>query len=197
MLRVRFQHAPHGASPRWSNDIVDTDGASADLLRDRARLGTGVCRWCNKVAVQNMAGSARCGRQAITIAEYRGGVPRRCATPQGLMPGIDVEAALLLSQAGPHAARAFAVFRTSAEVTVPSPRFRVLLLRLYDGFACRCPSPRARAFAAAALTSSVTTGPHVRHAVCSHLEPSLSSGRLRGCAKKPGRGSPATFALRT
>ena len=37
--------------------------------------------------------------------------------------------ALLLSQAGPHAGRAFTVFPTSAELTVPSPLFRVLLLR--------------------------------------------------------------------
>eukprot|EP00439_Symbiodinium_sp_Y106_P016545 s8034_g2.t1 len=37
--------------------------------------------------------------------------------------------ALLLSLAGPHAARAFAVLPTSAELMVPSPLFRVLLLR--------------------------------------------------------------------
>ena len=37
--------------------------------------------------------------------------------------------ALLLSQAGPHAAHAFTVFPTSAELTVPPPLFRVLLLR--------------------------------------------------------------------
>ena len=37
--------------------------------------------------------------------------------------------ALLLSQAGPHAARAFTVLPTSAELMVPSPLFRVLLLR--------------------------------------------------------------------
>ena len=37
--------------------------------------------------------------------------------------------ALLLSQAGPHAGRAFTVFPTSAELTVPPPLFRVLLLR--------------------------------------------------------------------
>ena len=37
--------------------------------------------------------------------------------------------ALLLTQAGPHAARAFTVFLSSAELTVPSPLFRVLLLR--------------------------------------------------------------------
>ena len=37
--------------------------------------------------------------------------------------------ALLLSQAGPHAARTLTVFPTSGEVTVPSAHFRVLLLR--------------------------------------------------------------------
>ena len=45
--------------------------------------------------------------------------------------------ALLLSQAGPHAARAFTVFPTSAELTVPSPLFRVLLLPVAPR-ACAC-----------------------------------------------------------
>ena len=37
--------------------------------------------------------------------------------------------ALLLSQAGPHAARALTIFSTSTELAVASPQFRVILLR--------------------------------------------------------------------
>ena len=37
--------------------------------------------------------------------------------------------ALLLSQAGPHSARAFTVLPTTEDVTIPSSHFRVLLLR--------------------------------------------------------------------
>ena len=45
--------------------------------------------------------------------------------------------ALLLSQAGPFAARAFNVTPTRDDVTVPSALFRVLLLRRLYGSRCR------------------------------------------------------------
>ena len=72
--------------------------------------------------------------------------------------------ALLLSQTGPHAARAITVFPTSAELTAPAPLCRVPLLRL------RLPLP-------VALLRLPWTPWHVRLSVCLHLGPSLSSGR--------------------
>ena len=124
MLRVRFQHAPRGASPRWSNDIVDADGASADLLRDRARLGN--------LSLVQQGGCTEYGRQCQVreTSHHHRGISRRCAwTVRKASCRASMSRPRCCCRRPPHAARAFAVFRTSAEVTVPSPLFRVLLLR--------------------------------------------------------------------
>ena len=81
--------------------------------------------------------------------------------------------ALLFSQAGPHAARAFTVLSTSDDVAIPDSHFRIMLLRR------ACPSRLARAAApasvldayadhrAACSTSGVarlpSTAPRTRH----------------------------------
>ena len=72
-------------------------------------------------------------------------------------PHIDATSrVLLLSQAGPHAAQALAVFPTSAEVVVP-PYFSESCC--CSGFACRYLLRHARAPAVAASTrSGVTSG---------------------------------------
>eukprot|EP00439_Symbiodinium_sp_Y106_P027071 s5569_g3.t1 len=90
--------------------------------------------------------------------------------------------ALLLSQAGSHAARAFTVFPTSAELTVTSPLFRVLLLRRL-----RLPLPVAPRTCACvvALTHSAITELPAQLPECSPPGPSLLNALLRGSAKKP------------
>ena len=84
--------------------------------------------------------------------------------------------ALLLSQAGPHAARAFTVFPTSAELTVTSPLFRVLLLR------------RLRLLPVAPRTCACRgrlgpLGDHRAACATSGPGPSLLNALLRGSAK--------------
>ena len=100
---------------------------------------------------------------------------RRCSRPQG-------------------GARMPHLHRSGHTRRAPSPLFRVLLLRRLR---LPLPSHRARAPAEVAWTPSATTGLRVRLPVRSHLEPSLARGQWRGCAMKPGRGSPATFAWLT
>ena len=65
---------------------------------------------------------------------------------------------------------------------MPSPLFRVLLMRRL-----RLPLP---------VAPRTYTSPHVRLPVCSHLQPFLSSGQWRGCAKKPGHRLPRRMMWR-
>ena len=85
--------------------------------------------------------------------------------------------ALLLSQAGPHAARAFTVLPTSS----------------CSYAACACPSRLARAAAPAAARSmrTETIELHAPHQACSPPEPYPSNAPSPASAKKPGRGSDA------
>ena len=98
--------------------------------------------------------------------------------------------ALLLSQAGPHAARALTVFPTSPELAVASPQFRAILLRRF-----RLALPVApRACACRGRLDPL--GDH--RAACANAGacwlPALCplSGPSRASAKKPALGSHGT-----
>ena len=124
-----------------------------------------------------------------------------CAHSCGQLPSPATSARLILhlssidaasSQAWSHAARAVTGFPTSAELMVPAPLFRVLLLRrlrLLLPVAQRTCACRGRLHPlgdhrAACATSGV-------------LASRALLGRWRGCARKLGHESPAMFAWQT
>ena len=76
--------------------------------------------------------SSRNDEPAGTLRGWQRGAAHACderALETHLADLSPASRALLLSQAGPHAARVFTVLPTSDVVTVPDPHFRVLLLR--------------------------------------------------------------------
>ena len=68
-------------------------------------------------------------RKSASLVTFLRGWQHRAAFASDKRALDAASPALLLSLAGPHAARAFAVLPTSAELMVPSPLLRVLLLR--------------------------------------------------------------------
>ena len=76
--------------------------------------------------------SSRNDEPAGTLRGWQRGAAHACderALETHLADPSPASRALLLSQAGPHAARVFTVLPTSDVVAVPDPHFRVLLLR--------------------------------------------------------------------
>ena len=146
--------------------------------------------WCDTLPVARARAPAVADR---LLQALQGNIPlpsaRTCderACETHLAELSPTSRALLLSQAGPHSARAFTVTHTHDGVVIPSAQFRVLLLRRL-----RLPLPLAHASAVAtgALTHSETTAPPAPQRACSPLERCHLSGQLPGSAARPERGS--------
>ena len=113
--------------------------------------------------------------------------PVMSARSRCIFPTLDsASRALLLSQAGPHAARAFTVFPTSPELVVSSPQFPC------DACDCRCLRRLAPAIVGVAWTRWATAGLHAQ--TQGSWPPAFCppSGRSRASAKKLALGLPAT-----